>query len=76
MLGYYPSILNILSCARVSIRAYVRNVTGPKVRQMRANKYEKINEIMPDIKIHLLMLLFHTQSIVPLFLSQFLCVTL
>ena len=30
---------------------YVRNVTRPKVRQMRVNKYEKINELMSDIKM-------------------------
>ena len=29
----------------------VRNVTRPKVRQMRADKYEKINELMPDLKM-------------------------
>ena len=34
----------------VKIRVYVRNVTRPKVPQMRANKYEKINELMPDLK--------------------------
>ena len=28
-----------------------RNVTRPKVCQMRANKYEKINELKPDIKM-------------------------
>ena len=35
----------------VKIRVYVRNVTRPKVHQMRANKYEKINELMPDLKM-------------------------
>ena len=35
----------------VKIRVYVRNVTRPKVRQMRANKCEKINELMPDLKM-------------------------
>ena len=35
----------------VKIRVYVRNVTRPKVPQMRANKYEKINELMPDLKM-------------------------
>ena len=39
MLGYYLSIPNIPSC------------TKPKVCQMRANKYEKINELMSDIKM-------------------------
>ena len=35
----------------VKIRANFRNITRPKVRQMRGNKYEKINELMPDIKM-------------------------
>ena len=26
-------------------------ITRPKVRQIRANKYENINELMPDIKM-------------------------
>ena len=51
MLGHYPSIPNIPSCASVKIRGHVRNVSRPKVRQMRVNKYEKINELMPDIKM-------------------------
>ena len=41
ILGYYPR----------KICTYVRNVTRPKVRQIRANKYEKINELMSDIKM-------------------------
>ena len=35
----------------VKIRVYVRNVSRPKVGQMRANKYEKINKLMPDLKM-------------------------